>query len=176
MENNKLIIAAAGSGKTSYLVNEALKITSETVLITTYTEANEAQIKRKIIELKGYIPSNITIQTWFSFLLQHGVRPFQSILNDEIHDEDIGFFLSSQKSGFKCRIGGKPCYYGEGEFKKHYFTDSYKIYSDKIAKFVFKCNEKSNELVINRMGKLFDHIFIDEVQDLAGYDLEIMAL
>jgi ATP-dependent DNA helicase UvrD/PcrA len=93
MDNNKLIIAAAGSGKTTFLVNRALETTSETVLITTYTEANEAQIKKKIIEIKGYIPQNITIQTWFSFLLQHGVRPFQSILDKEIHSEDIGFFF-----------------------------------------------------------------------------------
>jgi DNA helicase-2/ATP-dependent DNA helicase PcrA len=38
MKNNKLIIAAAGSGKTTYLINEAMKFKDERVLITTYTE------------------------------------------------------------------------------------------------------------------------------------------
>ena len=33
---NKLIIAGAGTGKTSYLINEALK-TAEKTLITTFT-------------------------------------------------------------------------------------------------------------------------------------------
>ena len=33
--SNKLIVAAAGSGKTTHLVNEALKIADEKVLITT---------------------------------------------------------------------------------------------------------------------------------------------
>ena len=38
--SNKLIIAAAGSGKTTHLVNEALKITDKKVLIRTFTETN----------------------------------------------------------------------------------------------------------------------------------------
>ena len=45
---NKLIIAAAGAGKTTYLINEALRHDKE-VLITTYTEANENEIKKKFI-------------------------------------------------------------------------------------------------------------------------------
>ena len=72
MSKNKLVVAAAGSGKTTYLVKEALSIEDKNVLITTYTEANEAEIRKIIIkETKGYIPQHITIQTWFSFLLQH---------------------------------------------------------------------------------------------------------
>ena len=76
MSKNRLIIAAAGSGKTTFLVDEALKQTGN-VLITTYTEANEAEIKNRIVQKNKYIPSNITIQTWFSFLIQHGVKPYQ---------------------------------------------------------------------------------------------------
>ena len=49
MNQNKLIVAAAGAGKTTFLVNEALKIKDERVLITTYTQANEAEIRKKII-------------------------------------------------------------------------------------------------------------------------------
>jgi ATP-dependent DNA helicase UvrD/PcrA len=79
------MIAAAGSGKTTFLVKEALGVEDKNVLITTYTEANEAEIKKNIIEeTKGYVPKNITIQTWFSFLLQHGVRPYQSAMNEEL--------------------------------------------------------------------------------------------
>ena len=172
MNNNKLIIAAAGSGKTTYLVKMALDITKENVLITTYTEANLAEIKNKIISKKGCIPSNITVQTWFAFLLQHGVRPFQSILSTDIHEKNIGFFLINQKSGHRY---GKV-YWGEKDFHKFYFTKSMKIYSDKISKFVFECNKKSNDLIVNRIIQIFDHIFIDEIQDLAGYDLELIKL
>jgi superfamily I DNA/RNA helicase len=79
---NKLIIAAAGAGKTTYLINEALRHDKE-VLITTYTEVNENEIKKKFIEINGLIPKNVTIQTWFSMLLQHGVKPYQDYLTDK---------------------------------------------------------------------------------------------
>lgn len=183
MSTNKLVVAAAGSGKTTFLVDTACKIPSEKVLITTYTEANESEIKQRIIQTKGSIPANITIQTWFSFLLQHGVRPYQSVLDDSLHDQDIGFFLTSEKSGRKfdyqgnpILIGGHPIYWGEKDFKKYYFTNNMKIYSDKISRFVIECNKRSQNEVINRIARTFSHIFIDEVQDLAGYDLDLIKL
>jgi len=183
MNNNKLMVAAAGSGKTTYLVNKACEINGESVLITTYTEANETEIKKKIIKKMGCIPSNITIQTWFSFLLQHGVRPYQSVLYESLHDESIGFYLTSEKSGKKLdsqgipiTFYGNPIYWGEKDFKKHYFTKGLNIYSDKISKFVFLNNEKSKNQVMDRIAGIFSHIFIDEVQDLAGYDLELIKL
>jgi len=169
MSYNKLIIAAAGSGKTRTLVEETLKITDKNVLITTFTEANEAGIKKKIIKKTGgYIPKNITVQTWYSFLLQHGVRPFQSSMNDDLWDKKIGFFLIS---------GTSAMYTNETkDFFKHYFTKDLKIYSDKISKFIVKLNKKVNGDIVKRISNIYPNIFIDEVQDLAGYDLEILKL
>lgn len=171
---NRLVIAAAGSGKTSYLVSEALDNPDRRVLITTFTQANEAEIRKKIIEECKYIPSHITVQTWFSFLLQHGVRPFQGGLFDR---RIRGLILVSGQSAVKysSRIG--PVLYKEAtELEQHYFSADLKIYSDKLAKFVFRCNEKSGGSVIKRLEMLFSHILVDEVQDLAGYDLELIRL
>ena len=44
--NNRLLIAAAGSGKTTFLVDEALKQKGGKILITTYTQANEEEIRK----------------------------------------------------------------------------------------------------------------------------------
>lgn len=175
MVNNKLIIAAAGSGKTTYLIDEAIKNREKKVLITTYTQANEAEIKKKIIEKINYIPENITVQTWFSFLLKHGVRPYQGIIFDKRIN---GLILVNSQSGLKGYTKFKqPIYFGEErEFENHYFSNSIKIYSDKLSKFVFRCNEKTNGAVISRISKIYSRIFIDEVQDLAGYDLELLKL
>lgn len=179
MINNKLIIAAAGSGKTTYLVQEALNHSDESVLVTTYTLSNEASIRQKILAHNNCIPKNITIQTWFSFLLQHGVRPYQGSLNDILFDENIrGMLLVNQQSGVKYKNRkGTPVYFSENkEFERHYFTKDRKIYSDKISKFIVKCNQKSDNAVIDRVSRIYDCIFIDEVQDLAGYDLDIIKL
>jgi superfamily I DNA/RNA helicase len=162
--NDRLIIAAAGSGKTTHIVNEALKITDGSVLVTTYTEANEAEIRKIIIEKNKCIPENLTVQTWFSFLLQHGARPFQG----NSFEKDIrGLVLMNQQSA--------P-YINESDTEKHYFTDGQKIYSDKLSKFVIKCNKNNSGAVIDRLSRIYKYIFIDEVQDLAGYDLDFLKL
>lgn len=175
MGNNRLIIAAAGSGKTTFLIKEALKKSKERILITTYTQSNEEEIHKKFIEVNKCIPGNITIQTWFSFLLKHGVRPFQDCLFDKRIN---GLLLVSCQSAVKYKMNnGIPVYYREeDELEQHYFTENHKIYSDKLSKFVFKCNELSNGSVIDRLSRIYSHIYIDEVQDLAGYDLEILKL
>ena len=167
IQKNNLISASAGSGKTKYLVDEALKILDQNVLITTYTDANEKEIRNKIINIKWYIPANITIQTRFSFLLQHGVRPYQSVMHDELFDKIVGFFMIEGVSG--QYISEKK------NFLWYYFKD-FKVYSDKISKFVIAVDKETNGEVINRISRIFPNIFIDELQDLAGYDLNFLKL
>jgi len=167
-----MIIAAAGSGKTTYLVNNALN-KKEQILILTYTISNENVIKKKIIELNSCMPTNVTVQTWFSFLLQHGVKPYQGSLNEELFNKDIkGLLLVNSDKNGQAKRRKKPS--EEKEFIKHYFTKDFKIYSDKISKFVFKSNKESNNAIIDRLGCIYKCIYIDEVQDLAGYDLDLL--
>lgn len=168
---NELLIASAGAGKTTLLVKEAINC-KDTVLITTFTEENEKEIKKKFTKLNnGIIPPNVTISTWFSFLIEHGAKPYQGKLTDKRIN---GLLLVNEKSGIKYKGKKFPVYYKEDEIEKHYFTNDFQIYSDKLSKFVIRCNEKSNGFVIERISALFKYIFIDEVQDMAGYDLEII--
>lgn len=174
---NKLLIAAAGSGKTTYLINKALEIKNENVLITTYTEANAGEIKKKLITFRGLIPENITIQTWFSFLLSQAVKPYQDLMHKDLYEQKIGFFLTEKPSGYRfINRNNQPVYWGERDFFKYYFTPDLKIYSDKIASFIIRCNTISSGRVFERISKIYPHIFIDEVQDLAGWELEIIKL
>lgn len=183
MGENKLIIAAAGAGKTTYLVNEALNSRSAKVLITTYTRSNAEEIRKKIKHEnnkkngENSIPENIVVEEWFTFLLKHGVRPYKAIIHKDLKYRNIAFFLSSEKSGKKpFLMNGKPIYYGQSDFFKYYFTTNLKIYSDKISKFIFECDKKSDGAIIERLSNIYTDIFIDEVQDLAGWDLELIKL
>ena len=173
--NNKIIISAAGSGKTTYLVNKALSIPKESVLITTYTEANAAEIQRMCYQENGCIPSNLTIMTWFTFLLTHGVRPYQDALDSYLSNQNIGFYLTNQKSGYKYTYKGQPVFWGEKDFGKFYFSKNLKLYSDKISKFIIETNIKTSGKVFERLEKIYSNIFIDEVQDLAGYDYDLLS-
>lgn len=169
--NNSLIIAAAGSGKTTYLVKKALEIKNQRVLITTFTEANEREIRKKFIEVNGNIPYNVTVQTWFSFLIEHGVKPYQSFI---LEGEVTGLQLVNQRSGLRYVGKRGPVYWGEKDTPQYYFNSAMQIYSDKLSKFVFRVNERSDGLVMDRLSRIYPHIFIDEVQDLAGYDLALI--
>lgn len=181
MKENRLIIAAAGSGKTTYLVKNA-KIQTGRVLITTFTNENESEIREKFVELYGCVPSHVTIQAWFSFLLQHGVRPYQGTFNDRLYNYRItGVNMVNAQSGIKYyRTFGKkkiPVLYTErDDFLKCYFDDDNRLFTDKIARFVCHSNEISKGKVIKRISAIYPMIYIDEVQDLAGYDLEFLNL
>ena len=156
--NNILILAAAGSGKTTYIVKQALNIKNQKVLITTYTIQNKREIEKKFIEIKGCIPANITIQTWFSFLLQHGVKPYKNSL------------YRGNIEGF-CFTNNIPNnYVKKNDVERYFFTKNHLIYSLRLSEFAFECNKKSNNLVMDRISKIYNYIFIDEAQDLAGYD------
>ena len=47
--NSKVIVAAAGSGKTTYLIDSALNYTNNTIILT-YTTNNESSIKKRLIQ------------------------------------------------------------------------------------------------------------------------------
>ena len=171
-DKNKVILAAAGSGKTTHIVEEALKLKNQKVLITTYTIENTDQIKKFFIEKVGCIPSNISVQSWFSFLLQEGVRPYQNQLINEDRIESI-LFLDNFEESQKVR---KILRYIPETDVKHYITPGNYIYDDKVSKFIYKCNKRSNGKVIKRLEKIYDTIFIDELQDFAGYDLNVLEM
>ena len=159
---NKLIVAAAGSGKTTYLVNEALQISNGNVLISTFTDANEQEIRKRFYEINGSIPSNITIMPWFSFLLRHGVKPYQS------------YITNRNIKGIHMVNGQMPeVRYLKDTDENSYITKEGRVYSDKISKLVYKIDSLSNGCVFDRICKIFSRVLIDEVQDFSGYDLEI---
>lgn len=162
-KKNRVIIAAAGSGKTTLLVKEALSRPNSRILIATYTEANEAEIKKKFLEKNGCVPSNVTLSGWFAFLLQHGVRPYQ------------GCITETRIQGLHFNQGISAQYSKETDLN-HYLNKQNQIYRDKVSKFTLKCNTLSEGRVIKRIAGVFNEIFIDEVQDVSGYDLDLVEL
>ena len=159
-QKNKVIIACAGSGKTTHIVSEALRLKDSKVLITTYTNENLGQIRAFFVEAVGCIPPNVSIQSWFSFLLQEGVRPYQNQMTDRGRVKSIFFQTKSSKY----------------HKKDVYLTSSNTIYSNKVSEFVHECNNRTSGLISKRLSKIYDHIFVDELQDFASYDLNVLDM
>lgn len=89
LQNNFFIHAVAGSGKTTRLIKLALRFKNNKILITTYTNKNTEEIKKKIISIIGYLPQNIEVKTWFGFLLSDCIRPYQRVLGFYNRIKDI---------------------------------------------------------------------------------------
>jgi DNA helicase-2/ATP-dependent DNA helicase PcrA len=70
--------------------------------------------------------------------------------------------------------GRSPYWESYSDTEKYYFQDGNEIYSDKISQFTIDCEMKSNGLVTKRLTDIYDEIFIDEFQDLAGWDLVLL--
>jgi DNA helicase II / ATP-dependent DNA helicase PcrA len=161
---NRAIVAVAGACKTQTVIDEALADSSRRVLVTTYTTENLRQITRRIQERTGVVPTNIHLAGWYTFLLRNGIRPYQhSVLNE------IGLVRGLNFEGKKQRFARKT--------ERGYFLDRHAdVFRDGLADFVCTANEKSRGAVISRLEALYDHIYIDEVQDLVGYDLDVLDL
>jgi ATP-dependent DNA helicase UvrD/PcrA len=162
---NRAIIASAGSGKTTGIVKEILANPDTRVLVTTFTLSNTAEIRSKFIELNGFVPEGVTIIPWFTFVLRELVRPYQNF-----------FFRPARTQSLNLVSGRSDMYAPKSNKQRYYFGKGRDIYSDKISKFALNCNTKSGGKVISRLESMFDCIYIDEIQDLAGYDLELLLL
>ena len=58
--------------------------------------------------------------------------------------------------------------------EKKYVTASGNVYSNMISKLPCVLDELSNGCVFRRIRKIFSYVFVDEIQDFVGYDLEVI--
>lgn len=162
---NIVILAAAGSRKTEYLVEAALAATDDgRVLITTYTNENQRHIERRIEQKAGVIPKYINIMGWFSFLITQCVKPYQRALTGK------PFMLGG------LNFIGQRCRYTPKSDLSYFIDRNNDLYRNGVSDFAVQIDKKTNGAVIDRLQRIYSHIFIDEVQDLVGYDLEILEL
>lgn len=163
--HSKIIIASAGSGKTTFLVNEALSHPGNRIAIVTYTNNNINEIKRTFCESHGGTPNRVDVMTWFTFLLHECTRPYQRAVYSKKRVKTI-YFTKERSARYT------PC----SDVEAFYFRNGEEIYSDKVSQFAIKCQERSAGLLTKRIAEIYDEVFVDEFQDLSGYDLDLIEV
>lgn len=161
-DKNRVVVACAGSGKTLSIVADALSRPGERLLITTYTNENVDQINSYLVQQNGHVPENITVLSWYSFLLQDGVRPYQNYAVSSGRINTIDFDTEPQR------------YIGRADGDSYYLNKRGDIYRDRVSAFIYDCDEKSQGLVMRRLERVYTAIYVDELQDFSGYDLELL--
>jgi DNA helicase II / ATP-dependent DNA helicase PcrA len=160
--NNRIIVASAGSGKTTLIVDDARSATDRRSALITYTRNNTSELRAKTYEKLGFVPTNITISTWYSFLLRHFLRPYQNC-------------LYAQRISRICFVEGRsPVGPKASDIRRYYFGKPGQIYSDKASAFACRVIAETNGLPLSRLEQIFDRLYIDECQDLGAYDLELV--
>lgn len=162
--NNLVILAAAGSRKTEHIVDSALAAASGRVLITTFTNENQRHILRRIEQKAGFVPPHITVLGWFSFLIGQCAKPYQRALTGmPLLIRGLNFKGEHSRSAKKTEL--------------RYFLDKNSdLYRSNTSDFVVQLDKETDGAVIRRLERSFTHIFVDEVQDLSGYDLDVLDL
>jgi hypothetical protein len=166
--NNTIKMCAAGSGKTWGICNDALSVVGEAqgkrALITTYTNKGVETVNNEIAKQNLGVPSSrIVIKSWFQFLMSELIRPFQSYITSINTLKSFDFSDRYGKINFAPK--GTP---------RRYISGRYYVMKDFASELAVCLNELSRGAVISRLEKVYSHIFIDEFQDMAGYDFKYL--
>jgi len=154
--DKRVIFAVAGSGKTTHIIS---KLTlDKRFLILTYTVNNIQTLRSCIIKKFGYFPDNIKLQSYFVFLHSFCFKPLLSYC---MKSKGINW---NKPPEFTLRLRRTD--------EKFYMDSNNKLYHNRIAKFCETQNILSD--INNRIEKYFDCFFIDEIQDFAGHDFNLL--
>lgn len=156
---NQLTLAVAGGRKTQSIVEECCALDAgHQVLVVTFTQANQQELRDRLARL-GPTHCGVDVQGWFAFLMAHWVRPY----------------LPRRFAGRRLRgmdFYGDPGYVA-GE--RRFLNGDGQAYRVHLAQLAFDTNQAASGAAIDRLAHLYDTVYIDEVQDLNGWDLEILS-
>lgn len=154
--DKRVIFAVAGSGKTTHIVS-GLDLERRFLLVT-YTENNLLNLRRKIVEKFGFFPSNIILNSYFTFLHGFCYKPF---LLMQMRTKGINFDPPPAWTQKLPRT------------KDAFYVDTgRRLYHNRIAKLL-DTKEVMGD-VTRRIEKYADVVCVDEVQDIAGQDFELL--
>lgn len=153
--DKKLVLATAGAGKTAQIIDSLSE--TERNLVITYTNANQKNILSRIpVALR----ENTKVMKLHSFFYQHLCLPFlfkrmglKGISLDRAH-----------RNTFRLKRSNPAFYMGRDR----------RVYIQRLSQLVI--NKVGVEKIQARMTQFFPHVFIDEVQDVGGYDFDLMEI
>lgn len=178
MANKRCLIAAAGSGKTTYLVNEIWEhFQNAPVIFVTFTTTNQLTICEKIRKRFGFIPTRIKIMGWYQFLFRYFILPYKADVLQELNTIHVSLTFDSDYSRtYQTKSGSTFSKYKHNDIKGKFFTSGWRIHKDLVAEFAFLCTKGNEDSIVRRLYESADILCFDESQDFSGSDHEIIKL
>ena len=166
---NLVEFSAAGAGKTYSICKKSIELRDNqglTSLIVTYTNkgklAVETEFKKQNI---GVLSNKVVIKTLYDFFLSDLAKPYQN------------YFLSTnQIKGVDFeKLYGFVNKYPDSS-RRRYIESNGNVYPNELSKLILRLEELSGGLITKRLSEIYGAIFFDEIQDLSGYDLNIIEM
>lgn len=181
--SNHVVFAAAGHGKTYSLCSQAktaIDDTSKHVLLISYTNEGIHSLETEYRKQNsGILDDRVIFKSWYGVLLSEFIKPYQCLLRlKEKHYKDE--FSVTFPENFVTSIAfydteSPPKWYNQNHVQ-YYVNRHGDVVSDRTSHLAWLCNEHSGGKAVRRIEEIYSHIFIDELQDYAGWDLEIISL
>lgn len=172
----KLLIASAGAGKTHKIAEECCQLADDNnrVLVVTYTENNQKEITSKYKSMGITNPKNIVVKGWYTFLLEDLIRPYQATIFAKRIDA-INFNSHNPHLRGGRTIPGTAEKIGQQFNPRHFLTAcNTKAHTEFLSKLATRVCVVNDRKPIERLESIYQQIFIDEVQDLAGWDFDVL--
>ena len=181
--DNKVIFAAAGNGKTYSLCSKAkaaVENGNKYVLLISYTNEGICSLENEYRKQNaGVLDDRVIFKSWYSFLLSEFIKPYQCSLKLKYKqykkEISVTFPENFVSSIAFYNIEPPPRWYNQTHVQ-YFVNQRGDIVPDRVSHLAYLCNDHSNGQVLARMSDIYSHVLIDELQDYAGWDLEIIRL
>jgi DNA helicase II / ATP-dependent DNA helicase PcrA len=162
---NTATLAVAGSRKTQSIVDAcASGPPGRRRLVLTYTLTGQRDLERRLNAACS--PANLPeVCGWYAFMLRHWVRPFLPLKYSGRRLAGLNF------EGVPARLpNGVVIASGDAR----YLDSESRAYKRFLSKLAIDVAQAAEGTVITRLQRIYDEIYVDEVQDMTGYDLDIL--
>lgn len=153
---NRLTLAVAGGRKTQSIIDSCVETTKRR-LIVTYTTNGQEELRGRLVDACGTAAPEV--MGWYSFLINHFVRPYLPAV-----------YPGRVVDGFN--FDHMPDRYASGE-RRHFDSDG-RLSRGGLSSLAGAVAKVTNGSPYDRLAHIYEEICIDEVQDLTGWDLEIL--
>lgn len=154
---NYLTLAVAGGRKTQSII-DACSDSSKRRLLVTYTTTGQKELRERLDATYG--TNSIEVTGWYSFLINHFVHPY---LKAKYPHRTVKGFNFKYTVPFRAKE------------EQRYFDPQGNLTRAGLSRLAFHLAEATNGAPYHRLSCIYDEIYFDEVQDLTGWDLEILT-
>lgn len=149
------------------------------VLVVTYTTSNQNELRRRFREAYGKFSSRFVVKGLFSFYLEDMVRPYQRAL---FHRRINEIFFNDRNPHLKPKskfpFPGCQEQLGDKSYNpRHFLTGcETKAHTGFLAKLATRIAKTTKSAAAVRLGEIYSKVYFDEVQDLVGWDYDVLKV